>query len=70
MPVICQRESTNLIGRAVVTLPLILLICLHPVAKYTHKYAHKIPTDSRPLKSLAVGIGLCADRTTDKEGSQ
>lgn len=70
MPLSYPHEPTTLIDPIVVTIGLILALCPYSPGQYAHKYAGMIPTDSRPLKSLAAGFGVCGDSTTDKEGSQ
>lgn len=64
-----QHEATTLIGQAIATGLIILLIWAHSAARYAHKRAAKIPTNPQPLVSLAAGLGDWAANTTDKEDS-
>ena len=70
MSVNYPHSSTNLFGRSVCNSQLMRSNCRHYTFSGVCKLAHKIPTDSRPLKSLAAGFGVWADTTADKEGSQ
>jgi len=70
MPVNDQYESTSLIDRSMGWAIGMYLICWYKLTFEVGTSAHKIPTDSRPLKSLAAGFGVCAGSTTDKEGSE